>query len=141
MKIKKRKKSTRYRGSQTHFRGHRKRTRGLGNKGGVGMSGTGKRSGQKKTLVMKLYGAEYFGKDKALRRGRIPPKLKVMNLSDINAKLSTFKKTNNGYEINLKGYKILGDGDITEKLIITASSFSKSAKEKIEKAGGKCNLS
>jgi len=141
MKIKKRKKSTRYRGSQTHFRGHRKRTRGLGNKGGVGMSGTGKRSGQKKTLVMKLYGAEYFGKDKTLRRGRIPPKLKVMNLGEINANLGSFKKTKEGYEINLKGYKILGDGDTTEKLIITASSFSKSAKEKIEKAGGKCNLS
>ncbi|MCX8158681.1 MAG: uL15 family ribosomal protein [Candidatus Pacearchaeota archaeon] len=141
MKIKKRKKSTRYRGSQTHRRGHRKRTRGLGNKGGVGMSGTGKRSGQKKTLVMKLYGAEYFGKDKALRRGRVKPKLNIINLSQINASLDKYKKTKDGYEINLKGYKILGDGDITEKLIITASSFSKSAKEKIEKAGGKCNLS
>lgn len=33
--------------------------------------------------------------------------------------------------------KILGDGELTRKLNITADRFSKSAKEKIEKAGGK----
>jgi large subunit ribosomal protein L15 len=33
--------------------------------------------------------------------------------------------------------KILGDGELTKKLTITAHSFSKSAIEKIEKAGGK----
>ena len=33
--------------------------------------------------------------------------------------------------------KILGDGDLTKKLTVTAHKFSKSAKEKIEKAGGK----
>jgi large subunit ribosomal protein L15 len=33
--------------------------------------------------------------------------------------------------------KVLGDGEITKKLNVTAHSFSKSAKEKIEKAGGK----
>lgn len=33
--------------------------------------------------------------------------------------------------------KILGDGEITKKLTVTANAFSKSAKEKIEKAGGK----
>ncbi len=32
--------------------------------------------------------------------------------------------------------KVLGDGEITKKLIITAAKFSKAAKEKIEKAGG-----
>ncbi len=32
--------------------------------------------------------------------------------------------------------KILGDGEITKKLTITAHRFSKSAREKIEKAGG-----
>jgi large subunit ribosomal protein L15 len=33
--------------------------------------------------------------------------------------------------------KILGDGDLTKKLTVTAHQFSKSAIEKIEKAGGK----
>ncbi|RMH71014.1 MAG: 50S ribosomal protein L15 [Gemmatimonadetes bacterium] len=32
--------------------------------------------------------------------------------------------------------KILGDGDLTNPLTITAAAFSRSAKEKIEKAGG-----
>jgi len=32
--------------------------------------------------------------------------------------------------------KILGDGDLTKKLTISADRFSKSAREKIEKAGG-----
>lgn len=33
--------------------------------------------------------------------------------------------------------KVLGDGDLTKKLTVTAHRFSKSAIEKIEKAGGK----
>lgn len=32
--------------------------------------------------------------------------------------------------------KILGHGDLTKKLVVKASAFSSSAKEKIEKAGG-----
>ena len=34
--------------------------------------------------------------------------------------------------------KVLGTGDLTKKLTVSAHRFSKSAKEKIEKAGGKC---
>ena len=36
----------------------------------------------------------------------------------------------------LKPIKILGDGELNVKLEVTASAFSTSAKEKIEKAGG-----
>ena len=36
----------------------------------------------------------------------------------------------------LKPVKILGDGELRSKLNVTATTFSKSAKEKIEKAGG-----
>ena len=32
--------------------------------------------------------------------------------------------------------KVLGEGDLTKKLTVTAAAFSKSAKDKIEKAGG-----
>jgi len=34
--------------------------------------------------------------------------------------------------------KILGEGEISKALTVSADKFSKSAKEKIEKAGGKC---
>ena len=36
--------------------------------------------------------------------------------------------------------KILGDGEIKKKLTVKAHAFSKSAKEKIEKAGGTCEV-
>jgi large subunit ribosomal protein L15 len=36
--------------------------------------------------------------------------------------------------------KVLGNGDLTKKITITAHSFSKSAQEKIAKAGGKAVL-
>lgn len=36
--------------------------------------------------------------------------------------------------------KILGKGTLTEKLVVTAHAFSKTAQEAIEKAGGKANL-
>lgn len=34
--------------------------------------------------------------------------------------------------------KVLGDGDLTKGLTVKAAKFSKSAREKIEKAGGTC---
>lgn len=38
------------------------------------------------------------------------------------------------------GIKILGAGELTKKLTVVASAFSASAKEKIEKAGGSCEV-
>jgi large subunit ribosomal protein L15 len=38
------------------------------------------------------------------------------------------------------GVKILGGGELTKKLTVRASAFSESAKEKIEKAGGKAEV-
>jgi large subunit ribosomal protein L15 len=39
-----------------------------------------------------------------------------------------------------KKVKILGNGELKKKLTVRASSFSKSAKEKIEAAGGKAEV-
>lgn len=41
---------------------------------------------------------------------------------------------------SLDGVRILGDGDVTKKLVVKAHHFSKSAKEKIEAKGGKCEV-
>ena len=43
------------------------------------------------------------------------------------------KKTN-------EGVKILGNGELTKNLTVKAAAFSASAKEKIEKAGGKAEV-
>ncbi len=129
MKLKKRKKATRWRGSHTHGRGFKKKARGSGHRGGVGMAGTGKRGDQKKTLILNLP-EPYFGKSKTLRRGQPKKKLKVINLSDI------VRKNPKNKEITLKGYKILSDGELGKALVIKASAASKSAMEKVKKAGG-----
>lgn len=47
----------------------------------------------------------------------------------------------NGLAADAKdGLKILGNGEITKKLTVKAAVFSASAKEKIEAAGGKCEV-
>ena len=40
----------------------------------------------------------------------------------------------------LDGVKVLGNGEITKKLTVNCAAFSGSAKEKIEKAGGKAEV-
>lgn len=145
MKIRKRKKSRRFRGSTTHGRGFKKKARGSGHRGGVGMAGTGKRADQKKSMVINLYGNDYFGKDKTLRRP-IATKFKEINLQDIELNLQSLikngiAKVNKGiYEITLPNYKILGNGDFTIKAKIIASAASKSAFEKVKNVEGEIIL-
>nr|AJS11764.1 50S ribosomal protein L15P [uncultured archaeon] len=139
MKIKKRKKSSRMHGKNqgTHGRGARKKAKKSGHKGGIGMAGSGKRGDQKKTLVLKLYGNEYFGKQGITSKGTKRDVRKRINLKEIELHLEKYgKKLKEGYEINLKNYKILGDGEVKNKLIVNCFEVSKAAKEKIEKAGG-----
>lgn len=138
---KKRRKSTRFRGSHTHGRGFKKKARGSGHRGGFGMAGTGKRADQKKTLVLKTKGRDYFGKAKTIRRKQ-SPKPKSINLHDLVRNIPSLikkgvaKESKGVYEINLPKYKILSNGDVSEKLKITAAAASKSALEKVKKAGG-----
>lgn len=40
----------------------------------------------------------------------------------------------------LSGIKVLGNGELTKKLTVNVKAFSASAKEKIEKAGGKAEV-
>ena len=143
-KTKKRKRSSRMhgRGMGTHGYGSRKKHKKSGHHGGGGMSGSGKRADHKKTLVQKLYGHEYFGKQGVTSRGTKKDKRDRINLSSIELSLERYmkkgvaKKTTNGIEINLSNYKILGEGEVTQKLIIKADSASKSAIEKVKEKGG-----
>jgi large subunit ribosomal protein L15 len=41
---------------------------------------------------------------------------------------------------SMDGVRILGEGDVTKKLVVKAHHFSKSAKEKIEAKGGTVEL-
>jgi len=145
MTTNKRKKNTRYRGSKTHGGGSMKKRRGAGNRGGRGMAGSGKRADHKKQLIIKKYGLlNYFGKHGFTSH---KPKIKItpINISYLEDKFSILQKKelikqeNNFYSIDLSKLKInklLAKGKPTRKYKIKTKFISKSAKEKIEKAGG-----
>ncbi|MEK6820404.1 MAG: uL15m family ribosomal protein [Nanoarchaeota archaeon] len=128
MKLKKGRKSRKMRGSRTCGYAAKKH-KGKGTRGGKGMAGTGKRADQKKTFVLK-YMYPYFGKRGFTSRPTKIRKNEVINAGDIQ------KKYKAG-EVDLSEYKVLGEGEVKDKFIVKAKSFSKQAREKIEKAGGK----
>jgi len=123
----KRKKGSRMRGSHTHGRGAKKKARGSGHRGGFGMAGTGKRADHKKSLIINE-DKDYFGKSSLKAKGKYYDVINVGNLE----RVAKGKK-----ELDLKKYKILGGGEIKTALTVSAKYASKSAIEKIEKAGGK----
>lgn len=139
----KKKKSSRMhgKGMGTHGSGARKNKRKSGNKGGTGLSGTGKRADHKKTLVQKLHGHNYFGK-KGVTRGNNKRDIRQrINIGDVQLNIESYgKKTKEGYEVLLPKYKILGTGDVKDKIFITCFEASAKAIEKVEAAGGKIVL-
>lgn len=142
-KTKKRKKKIRMRGKGmgTHGGGARKKRKKSGHRGGSGMAGTGKRADHKKTLITKLYGHDYFGKQGITSKKTKRDTRKRINIGEISKNPEKYGKNQNGvWAISLKEYKILGDGEVKEKLSITAHSASSSAMEKIKKAGGEIIL-
>lgn len=121
------------RGMGTHGRGARKAGKDKGHKGGRGMAGSGKRADHHKTRIINMYGNNYFGKSGITSRSTKRDKRDRINLFDIQNKYKPG-------EINLEGYKILGEGEIKGKFTIKAKEASKTAIEKVEAAGGKIIL-
>ncbi|MFO7872705.1 MAG: uL15 family ribosomal protein [Candidatus Undinarchaeales archaeon] len=119
----KKKKVRKHRGRKTGY-GHKKKHRGAGSRGGRGKAGLQK---HKKSWTQKNQ-PDRFGKSKMKR---VSKKLDVINLDQINnmARKKSLK------EISLKGYKVLGRGNLNKKLKISANSFSESALNKINEAG------
>ena len=94
MRTHKRKKSTRMHGRKmgTHGWGARKKHKKSGHKGGIGMAGSGKRADQKKTLVLKLYGNKYFGKQGITSKRTKKDKTNKINLSEIESNIENYIK-------------------------------------------------
>jgi len=126
--------------------GFHKKHRGKGSKGGKGMGGTGKKGGAKITFRTRYF-PDYFGKHGFVNPNKTSRNannaLKIININEINERAKNLiktgksKKSSEGLNLDLSGYKILGTGECKEKLLITCNSCSNSAKEKVEKAGGK----
>ena len=116
---------------------------GLGRNAGRGDKGYHSRSGSK-------HRPWFEGGQMPLHR-RVPKRgfsnflfkkeFQVVNVSDLELLTadtidSNVLKDNGLVKYSMRPIKILGTGDLTKKLNVTANSFSKSAKDKIEKAGG-----
>ena len=101
------------------------------------MSGTGKRADHLKTLVLKLYGNNYFGKQGVTSRRTQRDTRQRINIKDIELHIEKYgKRSNAGYVVNLQDYKILGEGEVKNKIFVKCFEVSESARKKIEKAGG-----
>lgn len=129
LRIVKKRKSRKLRGSHTHARGFKKKARGSGHRGGFGMAGTGKRGDQRKTSIMKKGMEEYFGKRRT--KMRFNKKLRTLNLERVNN-----IKENGDYS----AYKVVGALNRNVKLNITAGAASETAMKSVEKHGGKIIL-
>lgn len=67
--------------------------------------------------------------------------VETLNCFEENTKVTPELLIESGIIKNVKdGVKVLGDGELKVKLDVTAHAFSKSAREKIEAAGGKAEV-
>jgi large subunit ribosomal protein L15 len=130
-------------------RDSKRRGRGIGSGNGKtagrGHKGAGSRSGTKKKL--------YFEGGQTPLTRRIPKrgfnnifskKYQVVNLGDIDKIAASDKEITGQWLLDnhlvrsaTAPVKILGNGDFTKAIVVKAHAFSKSAREKIEKAKGK----
>lgn len=141
MVVKRRKKSTKHRGSRTCGWGlvHR----GSGQKGGVGNAGTGKKANAKAPRAG-LWTKQLMGKHGFIHHGAAVRDA-VINLRDLEDRLPAFLEQKAAAEssgivtIDLQkaGYtKVLSTGKVTRKWKILAQHASPDAIEKIKAAGG-----
>ncbi len=116
---------------------------GLGKTSGRGHKGAGQRSGNKKRAWFE--GGQMPLARRLPRRGFtniFKEKFQIVNISDLvkiekKSDIDPIILKENGFiRSSLKPVKVLGEGSIDKKINVTASSFSESAKNKIEKAGG-----
>jgi large subunit ribosomal protein L15 len=124
--------------------------RGIGS--GQGKTGGLGHKGQFTSAGARLPGITFVGGQTPLFR-RIPKRgftngmfartFNVVNVGDIDAQFAAGEEVNvetlrdKGLaKKSLDGVRILGEGEVTKKLVIKAHHFSKSAREKIEARGG-----
>ncbi len=138
-------------------KGSRKRKKIVGRGRGSGLgktSGRGENGQKSRSTGRSVVGSSEGGQMPLIRR---LPKVGFRSHRPILNQIVTLEKLDNKFDVNSivnvqslkekgligsinKPFKILGNGEITKALIIQAKSISKSAKEKILKAGGKVEI-
>jgi large subunit ribosomal protein L15 len=118
------------------------KTSGRGQKGQNSRSGGGVRpgfEGGQNPLVFRIAKRGFNNYEFATRYA-------VINISDLEkfedgAEITPELLKEMGIVKNMQdGLKVLGNGELTKKLTVSANKFSKVAKEKIENAGGKAKV-
>jgi len=122
------------RGSRTHGYGRIGQHRDAGSKGQ-------RKVGRHKHLwsYVTTYEPDYFGKHGFTSPQSLKRKENIINISklgDLSQKFSEEKGTTHVDLTSLGFTKLLGTGKITKPLIVNIASCSKTAAEKIKKAGG-----
>ena len=117
------------------------KTSGKGHKGAKARSGGGKRpgfEGGQMPLTMRLPKPGFTNK---FRTEYETINISVLNVFEDGEVVGPIELLEYGI-INkvLDGIKILGDGELTKKLTVQANKFTATAKEKIEAAGGSCEV-
>jgi len=119
--------------------GSRGKTSGKGTKGQTSRSGNSTRAAERDFIkkIPKLRGYKF---------NSIKGRIFSLNISDISKSFKEGEELNQktlyekGFSVRKGGkyspVKILGNGEISFKISVSGCSLSKSAKEKIEKAGG-----
>ena len=129
-----------FRRGRGHGSGNGK-TAGRGQKGQGARSGGGKKpgfEGGQTPLFMRL---PKRGFTNINRKDYAIVNLDVLNRFEDGAEVTPTTLIEAGIVKDAKsGIKILGNGELTKKLTVEAVKFSKSAKEAIEKAGGKVEV-
>ena len=117
------------------------KTAGRGHKGQYSRAGATHKplfEGGQMPLVRKL---PIRGFTNYTRKVVIPVNLDALNRFDDGAEVSVEQLVQTGLvKGRFDGVKILGNGSIEKKLSVKAHGFSASAKEKIEAAGGSCEV-
>lgn len=130
-----RKKSEKMRGSKTHGYGSKKKHRGKGSRGGVGLANIfkHKRVWTKKKRPDLLKRNTGF---KSLRKMGIRPKVRAINVGDLE-KILKNEDLRKEIDMGNLGYdKLLGSGQISTAVKIRIDSYTEKAGQKIQKAGG-----
>ena len=109
-----------------------------------GMKGQRSRSGGKSGLRLKGLKQNLLNIPKLSGFKSHKPKMAVVNLDILDKKFDDGEKVNPNVLLNKKivkklrgGIKILGNGEITKKIVVEKCQLSSGAKKAIEKAGGK----
>ena len=117
------------------------KTAGRGHKGQKARSGGGVRVGFEGGQMPLVRRVPKRGFNNIFAKPLEAVNVSALNVFDDGAKIGAKELLEAGVISKCTyGVKILGNGDITKKLTITASAFSKTAKEKIEAAGGKAEV-